>query len=73
MIEKPFHAFEKILAAVLLILMCGVAAIAVLELCFVLYRDLTSARGFLLDLGELFEVFGMFLIVLIAIELMASV
>jgi uncharacterized membrane protein (DUF373 family) len=40
----------------------------------VLYHDITSQKGlFLVDLGELFEIFGMFLIVLIAIELMASV
>jgi uncharacterized membrane protein (DUF373 family) len=53
--------------------MSGIAVLAVAELCFVLYKDLNSNRGLFLDLGELFEVFGMFLIVLIAIELMASV
>jgi len=73
MVEKLFHAYEKLLAAILLLLISAVAAIAVVELCFVLYKDLTSQKGLLLDLGELFEVFGTFLIVLIAIELMASI
>ncbi|WP_200388832.1 phosphate-starvation-inducible PsiE family protein [Thiocapsa imhoffii] len=73
-IDRGFHHFERILAAVLLVLISGVAVLAVLELCFVLYQDVTSQKGvFLLDLGELFEIFGMFLIVLIAIELMASI
>ncbi|HSO81810.1 phosphate-starvation-inducible PsiE family protein [Thiocapsa sp.] len=73
-IDRLFHYFEKALAAVLLFLISVVAVIAVVELCFVLYKDITSQQGlFLLDLSELFEVFGMFLIVLIAIELMASV
>jgi uncharacterized membrane protein (DUF373 family) len=73
-IDRSFHYFEKTLAAVLLLLISVVAVIAVIELCFVLYKDITSQKGlFLLDLGELFEIFGMFLIVLIAIELMASV
>ncbi|WP_296806306.1 phosphate-starvation-inducible PsiE family protein [Thiocapsa sp.] len=73
-IDRLFHYFEKALAAVLLFLISVVAVIAVIELCFVLYKDITSQKGlFLLDLGELFEIFGMFLIVLIAIELMASV
>jgi uncharacterized membrane protein (DUF373 family) len=73
-IDRLFHYFEKALAAVLLFLISVVAVIAVIELCFVLYKDITSQKGlFLLDLSELFEVFGMFLIVLIAIELMASV
>jgi uncharacterized membrane protein (DUF373 family) len=73
MIDHIFHKFEKMLAAVLLFLISAVALIAVVELCFVLWTDLTSGDGFLLGLEELFEVFGMFLIVLIAIELMASI
>jgi uncharacterized membrane protein (DUF373 family) len=73
LIARAFHYFERTLAAVLLVLMSGVAILAVAELCFVLYKDLTSDKGLFLDLSELFEVFGMFLIVLIAIELMASV
>lgn len=72
--DRLFHYFEKALAAVLLVLISVVAMIAVIELCFVLYKDIVSQKGlFLLDLNELFEVFGMFLMVLIAIELMASV
>ncbi len=73
MVERLFHRFERALAAVLLILISAVAVISVIELCYVLYIDLTSHRGFLLDLNELFEVFGMFLMVLIAIELMSSI
>jgi uncharacterized membrane protein (DUF373 family) len=68
-----FHNFERSLAFILLILVAGVSVIALIELCFILYRDLVSTDGFLLGLHELFEVFGMFLIVLIAVELMASI
>lgn len=68
-----FHYFERSLAFVLLILIAIVAVISLVELCVVLYRDLVSTDGFLLGLDELFEVFGMFLIVLIAVELMASI
>lgn len=72
--DRLFHGFEKVLAGVLLLLISVVAVIAVIELCFVLYKDMMSPRGlFLLDLNELFEVFGMFLMVLIAVELMASI
>lgn len=73
MIDRLFHLFERSLAAVLLLLIGVVAVIAVAELCFVLYQDLISAQGLLLSLDELFEVFGMFLIVLIAIEFMSSI
>ncbi|MBK5930154.1 phosphate-starvation-inducible PsiE family protein [Halochromatium salexigens] len=68
-----FHYFERSLAFVLLLLIAGVSVIALIELCFILYQDLVSTDGFLLGLNELFEVFGMFLIVLIAVELMASI
>ncbi len=73
MIDRLFHLFERSLAAVLLLLIGVVAVIAVAELCFVLYLDLISPQGLLLGLDELFEVFGMFLIVLIAIEFMSSI
>ncbi|AUB83719.1 phosphate-starvation-inducible PsiE family protein [Candidatus Thiodictyon syntrophicum] len=73
MIDRLFHLFERSLAAVLLLLIGAVAVIAVAELCFVLYLDLISPQGLLLGLDELFEVFGMFLIVLIAIEFMSSI
>lgn len=72
-IDPIFHWFERSLAFVLLLLISAVAVIAVVELCFVLYKDLISSSGFLLGLNELFEVFGMFLLVLIAVELMASI
>ena len=68
-----FHHFERSLAFLLLVLIAAVSVIALIELCFILYKDLISTDGFLLGLNELFEVFGMFLIVLIAVELMGSI
>ena len=73
MFDNVFHAFEKFLAAVLLILIAAVAMIAVAELGYLLYLDMTSPHGLLMGLNELFEIFGMFLMVLIAIELMSSI
>ncbi len=46
---------------------------ALLEVCFELTRFVMDADGFLLDLQEIFTVLGWFLVVLIALELMASV
>ena len=73
MIDRLFHLFERALAAVLLLLIGGLSVIAVGELCFILYHDLRSGAGLLLSLDELFEILGMFLIVLIVIEFMASI
>lgn len=72
--DRIFHWFEKKLALVLLVLISVVAVEAVAALCVVLYQDLTSTGGLpLLDQNQLFEVFSMFLVVLIAVELMASI
>jgi magnesium-transporting ATPase (P-type)/uncharacterized membrane protein (DUF373 family) len=75
LLYRGFHAFEKTLAAILLVMIAGVAVVAVVELGFLLYRELVSPSGpgLLVDANGLFEVFGMFLIVLIAIELMVGV
>ena len=74
-LHAAFHYFERSLAFVLLILIAGVSVLALVELCVILYNDVVNIKndGFLLGLDELFEVFGMFLIVLIAVELMASI
>lgn len=72
--DRFFHWFEKTLALVLLVLISAVAVEAVVALCVALYQDLTSSGGLpLLNQDQLFEVFGMFLVVLIAVELMASI
>jgi uncharacterized membrane protein (DUF373 family) len=72
--ERWFHRFEQGLALALLVLISLVAVIAVIELWITLLRDLMTADSILpLDLSELFGIFGMFLVVLIAVELMASI
>lgn len=38
-----------------------------------LYRSFTEPPGLLLGINELFDLFGMFMMVLIAIELMSSI
>ncbi|WP_295456311.1 phosphate-starvation-inducible PsiE family protein [uncultured Thiodictyon sp.] len=73
MIDRLFHLYERALAALLLLLIGAVAAFAVVELLFTLYQYLTNKDGLLLNQHELFEVFGMFLVVLIAMEFMSSI
>lgn len=73
MFNKLFNQFEKLLAFILLLMIAGVAVASVIELGYILYRDITSNNGFLFEIDELFEIFGMFMLVLIAIELMSSI
>lgn len=65
--------FKRLITYVLLIGMAVVVASATIELIYTLILNLIEPPGLMLGLGELHEVFGLFLLVLIAIELMSSV
>ncbi len=71
--KKIFHYFENFISFVLVILMGIVVVSATIELGVLLYHDLVQPPGFFLGLSELFDLFGMFMMVIIAIELMSSI
>lgn len=57
----------------LLVLMAGVVLLATIELAWILVKDALTPPLFLLEVDELLEIFGVFLLVLIGIELLHSV
>lgn len=65
--------FERLITIALLILMMGVVLLATLELAWILVKDVITPPMFLLEIDELLELFGLFLLVLIGIELLHSV
>ena len=65
--------FERAIAHTLLVLMAGVVLLATIELAWILVKDVLSPPFFLLEIHELLELFGLFLMVLIGIELLHSV
>lgn len=64
--------FERIITRLLLVMMAGVVVLATIELAFVLGKDMLTPPLFILEIDELLEVFGQFLLVLIGIELLHS-
>lgn len=60
---------KRILVIAITIMMGLVLLLAVLELGFILARDVLTPPLFFLEVSELLEVFGLFLLVLIGIEL----
>ena len=72
-LKKVFHSFENVISFILVILMGIVVISATIELAVVLYKGLTEPPGFFLGLSELFDLFGLFMMVIIAIELMSSI
>lgn len=64
--------FHKVIITVLTWLMGLVVLLATLELIYLIARDILTPPLFLLDLGELLDIFGYFLLILIGIELLET-
>jgi uncharacterized membrane protein (DUF373 family) len=61
--------FETVITRVLLVMMAGVVLLATVELGWILGKDVLTPPLLLLEIEELLELFGQFLLVLIGIEL----
>jgi uncharacterized membrane protein (DUF373 family) len=70
---KFYDNAETLIATALLILMGLVVISGTIELAWELISSLLEPPGLFLGLAELFDVFGLFLMVLIGLELMASI
>jgi uncharacterized membrane protein (DUF373 family) len=68
-----FHTAEKYIAIALLVMMGIVVASAAVEVAYEVIMGLMNPPGFFLGVSELFDVFGLFLMVLIGLELMTSI
>jgi len=65
--------FEELISRALLLMMAAVVLLTTIELAWILVKDVLTPPVFLLEIGEILELFGLFLLVLIGIELMHSV
>jgi uncharacterized membrane protein (DUF373 family) len=70
---RYLEKFEEIISRALLVMMAVVVLLTTIELGWILAKDVLTPPVFLLEIGEILELFGMFLLVLIGIELMHSV
>jgi uncharacterized membrane protein (DUF373 family) len=64
--------FEKLITLLLIGMMVIVVALSVFELGWILYKDIMTPPVLLLEIDELFEIFGFFLMVLIGLELIET-
>lgn len=71
--EKVLSLFENIIIVVLLGLMMLAVFVSTIELGVILYQELMKPPKYLLDVKEMLEVFGFFLMVLIGLELLESI
>ncbi len=68
-----FEKVQRYVAMVLLVLMGIVVIAAIAEVAYEIVIGLIEPPGFFLDVRELLEAFGLFLLILIGLELMASI
>ena len=65
--------YEKVVLVALVFMMGIVVLLSTLELGWLLIRDIVTPPVVLLDIDELLDVFGFFLLVLIGIELLETI
>ena len=65
--------FEKGITVALVILMAIVVLLATIELGWIIVKDIISPPVFLLEIEELLDIFGLFLLVLIGVELLETI
>ena len=68
-----FTKVERVIAIALLVLMTIIVVSGVLEVAWVVFNDLFEPPGLFLGVEDLFDIFGLFLMVLIGLELMTSI
>jgi uncharacterized membrane protein (DUF373 family) len=71
--ERYLKKFEKIIVLSLIGMMVVVILLATVELGWVLIKDIITPPLILLDIDELLEIFGFFLLVLIGVELLETI
>lgn len=65
--------FKKILIKTLTVIMAFVLLLSTIELGWVIIKDVITPPLFLLDINELLEIFGLFMLVIIGVELLETI
>jgi uncharacterized membrane protein (DUF373 family) len=65
--------FKKLLISSLTLMMAFVLLLSAIELGWVIAKDVITPPVFLLDINELLEIFGLFMLVLIGVELLETI
>jgi uncharacterized membrane protein (DUF373 family) len=71
--DKYLRNFEKFITVSLIIMMAVVITAATIELGWIIIKDIITPPVLLLDINEMLDIFGLFLLVLIGIELVETI
>ena len=70
---KNIEKFERVLNVTLLLMMALVVLLATIDLGWIILRDMLTPPVILLEIEELLELFGAFLLVMIGLELLNTI
>jgi uncharacterized membrane protein (DUF373 family) len=65
--------FERVIVLALIVMMMVVVTLATIELGWIIIKDIISPPIALMEIAELLEIFGFFLLVLIGVELLETI
>ncbi len=71
--NKLARKIERFIIYTLIIMMAGILILATFELGYYLFRSIVNSDYLLIDLDELMDLFGVFMLVLIGIELLDTI
>jgi uncharacterized membrane protein (DUF373 family) len=72
-IERFLKSFERVIVGSLILMMVVVILLSTIELGRILVLDIITPPNYLLDINELLEVFGFFMLILIGVELLETI
>ncbi|MBN2383162.1 phosphate-starvation-inducible PsiE family protein [bacterium] len=65
--------FERLLIQILMIMMAFVLLLATIDLGWAIFKDITESPYLVIDIDQLLELFGLFMLVIIGIELLETI
>jgi uncharacterized membrane protein (DUF373 family) len=72
-VPEYLHRFTRGIILALIVMMMFTVAVSTIELLVILVKELIEPPAYLLGIDNLFEIFGFFMMILIAIELLESI
>jgi uncharacterized membrane protein (DUF373 family) len=72
-LKETLHRFTRAVILALIIMMMFAVAVSTVELLIILIQELLKPPVYLLGIDNLFEIFGFFMMILIALELLESI
>lgn len=73
MVSELLKKFERAVILALIFMMIIVVLISTLELGYIIIQDIISPPVFWLEIDELLDIFGFFLLILIGVELLETI